>query len=82
MIIRTTKTANPRISGGIGERKDGMLRPAKVEWWIDEVNNNKRKEGREKNMVVWLLVWTCSSGKGKLPERERKKTETGEFSRC
>jgi len=37
MIIRTTKTANPKISGGIGERKDGMLRPARVEveWWID-----------------------------------------------
>lgn len=37
MIIRTTKTANPKISGGIGERKDGMLRAteAEVEWWID-----------------------------------------------
>lgn len=33
------------------------------------MNNNKRKEGREKNMVVCLLVWTCSSGKGRLPER-------------
>lgn len=31
MIIRRTKTANPKISGGIGERKDGILRPAEVE---------------------------------------------------
>lgn len=51
MIIRGTKTANQKTSGGIGERKDGMLRAAEVEWWIDEMNNN-RKEGREKNMVV------------------------------
>lgn len=53
MITRGTKTANQKTSGGIGERKDGMLRAAEVEveWWIDEMNN-KRKEGRKKNMVV------------------------------
>lgn len=37
IITRRTKTANQKISGGIGERKNGMLRPVEVEveGWID-----------------------------------------------
>lgn len=37
MITRRTKTANSKISGGIGERKDGMLRAVEVEveGWMD-----------------------------------------------